>query len=143
MVRKTLCTLLLALCTAAHADGWQTVGTPGISVGPAWYTVLAFGPDGKPYVAYSDEGNASKATVMRLDAAGTGWEAVGGAGFSAGAINNISLAFGTDGRPYVAYEVSYHISVMRLDTAGTGWESGMKVAAPAAVPTAWPAGSTS
>lgn len=105
---------------------WEQVGTaPGVSTGQAYYTSLAFGPDGKPYVAYSDVSTGSKATVARLNALGSGWEVVGGAGFSDGAAYRISLAFGSDGKPYVTYRDASNgdgATVMRLNAMETGWE---------------------
>lgn len=105
---------------------WEQVGTsPGASTGEASYTSLAFGPDGKPYVAYTDVSTGSKATVARLNALGSGWEVVGGTGFSDGAAYRISLAFGSDGKPYVAYTDTVNgngATVMRLNAMETGWE---------------------
>ncbi|WP_169458036.1 hypothetical protein [Ottowia thiooxydans] len=105
---------------------WESVGGAGFSAGNAVSPSLAFGPEGKPYVAYASEANGHKASVMRLNSAGTAWEAVGGAGFSAGATSNTSLAFGPDGKPYVAYTDianGYKASMMRLTSAGTAWET--------------------
>ncbi|MFG5775617.1 putative Ig domain-containing protein [Comamonas sp. J-3] len=110
----------------AAGTAWEAVGSAGFSAGDAYYTSLAFGPDGKPYVAYRDGGTGGKATVMRLNAAGTAWEAVGSAGFSAGDANFTSLAFGPDGKPYVVYRDAANgqkATVMRLNAAGTAWEA--------------------
>ncbi|WP_028601705.1 IPTL-CTERM sorting domain-containing protein [Ottowia thiooxydans] len=105
---------------------WEAVGGLEFSAGAANYTSLSFGPDGKPYVAYRDGANGDKASVMRLNSLGTAWEAVGGAGFSAGAANYTSLSFGPDGKPYVAYRDGANgnkASVMRLNSLGTAWEA--------------------
>jgi len=51
------------------------------------------------------------------------WMNVGNAGFSEGNATNISLAFDTDGEPYVAYSDDYHsdkTSVMKFN--GSNWE---------------------
>jgi len=108
--------------TAAYLSGpvWSVVGTAGFSAGLAYYTSLAFAPDGTPYVAYEDYGHSYKATVMKFN--GTGWVAVGTAGFSASSAYFISLAFAPDGTPYVAYEDyghSYKATVMKFN--GTAW----------------------
>ncbi|MET4576946.1 hypothetical protein [Ottowia thiooxydans] len=108
------------------SDSWEVVGAPGFSAGPAGFTSLAFGPDGRPYVAFVDMAQGDKASVMRLNIAGTAWEAVGRSGFSEGGVHGTSLAFGPDGKPYVAYQDGAHggkASVMRLNSAGTAWES--------------------
>ena len=65
---------------------------------------MEISPSGTPYVAYTDRSIATnKATVMAYSGAG-GWQAVGTAGFSAGAALNPSLAINSSGTPYVAYE---------------------------------------
>ncbi len=89
----------LAAACLARAD-WQAVGTAGFSAGTAFYTSLAI-HNGEPYVAYSDGGSASKATVMRYT--GGSWQTVGSAGFSAGAISYTALAISSTGEPYVAF----------------------------------------
>ena len=45
-------------------DGWEYVGVPGFSDGKAWYTSLSIF-NGSLYVAYIDESNSDKATVMK------------------------------------------------------------------------------
>jgi hypothetical protein len=59
-------------------------------------------------------------TVMKFD--GTNWVNVGNAGFSSYAADYISLAFNTDGQPYVAYMDSWNANkatAMTFD--GTHW----------------------
>ena len=59
-----------------YQPDWDVVGSAGFSAGPVCYTSLAFAPDGTPYVAYQDEGNGGKATVMRYNGApGKPWGA--------------------------------------------------------------------
>ncbi len=107
---------------------WETVGDAGFSAGETDYTSLAF--DGStPYVAYRDKGNESKATVMRFNGTGTvgTWETVGNAGFSAGEVNFMNLAF-TGSTPYVAYRDwgnGGKATVMRFNGTGTvgTWET--------------------
>ena len=45
-------------------DGWEYVGGAGFSDGKAWYTSLSIF-NGSLYVAYIDESNSDKATVMK------------------------------------------------------------------------------
>jgi hypothetical protein len=47
---------------------WVYVGLPDFSAGTAESISLAFSLTGQPYVAYEDEGNFFKATVMYYDA---------------------------------------------------------------------------
>jgi hypothetical protein len=98
------------------------VGSGGFSSGVVWFTSLAFGPSGQPYVAYRDEEQNSKATVMKFD--GTNWVGVGIAQFSAAPIWYVSLAFSPSGQPYVAYSDegnSFKATVMMFD--GTAWQN--------------------
>jgi hypothetical protein len=55
--------------TVMKFDGsnWVNVGNAGFSAGDAWYTSLAFNQSGQPYVAYKDNWNIGKATVMKFD----------------------------------------------------------------------------
>ena len=98
---------------------WDTVGSRGFSAGNADFTSLAIASDGAPYVAYRDDANGLKASVMKFE--GTDWVAVGSAGFSAGVAEYTSLAFNAD-TPYVAYRDGSNgskVSVMKFD--GTNW----------------------
>jgi LPXTG-site transpeptidase (sortase) family protein len=115
--------LILALTTTsvlAASYLWQNVGPAGFSAGSVFFTSLAL--DGStPYVAYSDDANSFKATVMRFN--GTSWETVGTAGFSAGAAEYSSLAL-EGSTPYVAYkdgDKSGKSTVMNFN--GTSWEN--------------------
>ncbi len=104
------------------SDTWENVGQAGFSAGKAEYISLAFSfVNNQPYVAYRDEANSSKATVMRFD--GTQWVTVGSAGFSADQADYISIAFNpATNQPYVAYmdyANSSKATVMRFD--GTQW----------------------
>ena len=88
-----------AVLTLANRD-WNVVGSAGFSAGPVSYTSLAFAPDRTPYVAYRDEGNGGRATVMRYHG---GWQVVGSPAFSAGQADCTSLAIAPDGTLHVAY----------------------------------------
>ncbi|WP_338790565.1 choice-of-anchor D domain-containing protein [Bernardetia sp. MNP-M8] len=112
--------------TVMRFDGmnWQAVGSStGFSAGSSSYQSLAFHPiSNEPYVAYSNNENGGKATVMRFD--GTDWQVVGNTGFSAGFSTYHSLAFHpTSNQPYVAYKDGGNgskITVMHFD--GTNWQ---------------------
>ena len=45
---------------------WVNVGSTGFSKGEAQYIQLAFSPSGQPFVAYKDDENSYKATVMKF-----------------------------------------------------------------------------
>jgi LPXTG-site transpeptidase (sortase) family protein len=119
--------IILVLITSsvlAATYVWENVGTPGFSTSSASYTSLAI-YNGTPYVAYRDQGNGGKATVMKYT--NEGWVTVGLAGFSAGQPTFISLAIDNNsGTPYLSYrdEIgfdTFELTVMKFN--GTGWET--------------------
>jgi hypothetical protein len=63
-----------------NGSSWEVVGSPGFSDGEARYTSLAIDNDGTPYVAYSDQNQNRRATVMKWN--GSRWVVVGNPGFS-------------------------------------------------------------
>ena len=88
--------------SSSVAYAWQNVGNAGFSAGGTDYNCLSFSPSGQLYVAYCDQANEYKATVMKFD--GTNWVDVGNTGFSAGSTNYESLALNpSNDSPYVAY----------------------------------------
>ncbi|KXK15427.1 MAG: Endoglucanase precursor [Chloroflexi bacterium OLB14] len=110
--------LVMQVFSVYAAGSWENVGTAGFSAGWANYPSLAV-YNGTPYVAYMDNANSNKATVMAFD--GTNWVNVGSAGFSAGGACYTSLVV-YNGTPYVAYQDaanSYKATVMKFD--GTNW----------------------
>ncbi len=99
----------------------KILGKAGFSSNPVFMTSIAVSKTGVPYVAYRDDANGGKATVMRFN--GTAWEFVGAAGFSAGVVEFITLRINDAGIPYVTYQDKANgdrISVMRfiLDSWG-------------------------
>ncbi len=120
-LKLATCLLFITgLATTTFAQTWQTVGTAGFSAWDVEYTSLAFSNSGEPYVAFRDDGNSEKATVMKFD--GSNWINVGAAGFSAGSVEFTSLAFSSSGEPYVAYRDSANsekATVMKFD--GSNW----------------------
>ena len=109
----------------AAGNTWEYVGNSRFSADTASYISMALSGAEIPYVAFQDYGNGGKATVMRLNAAGTAWEYVGSPGFSADQARGLSIALSNTGVPYVAFEDDgngYKVSVMRLNATGTNWE---------------------
>ncbi|MCX6284544.1 MAG: T9SS type A sorting domain-containing protein [Bacteroidetes bacterium] len=99
---------------------WKVVGVEGFSSAQSAYISMKFSAAGKPYVAYKDYGNQSKATVMTFD--GQQWRPAGIAGFSAGEVWFTSLDFSSSGQAFIAYEDAgnnYKATVMTLN--GSSW----------------------
>jgi hypothetical protein len=80
LLQLTACMIFLTVSvTSAFSQTWQNVGTIGFSAGAAQYTSLAFSPGGEAHVAYADDGNSGKSTVMKFYV--TKWVNVGTSGF--------------------------------------------------------------
>jgi hypothetical protein len=108
--------------TTEVRNTWVNVGSAGFSAGAAYYQSLAIDSNGTPYVAYQDEANSNKTTVMKFN--GSNWVNIGSAGFSAGVTAYQSLAIDSNGMPYVAYQDkanSNKTTVMKFN--GSSWVS--------------------
>lgn len=108
--------------TGSGASGWVLVGDAGFSSGAASYTSLALDATGTPYVAFRDNGNDDKATVMKylggVAQSPSGWDVVGTAGFSPGGASQTSLVVTGTGMPYVAFLgnlLSNKATIMKYD----------------------------
>ena len=81
--------------TGAGMTGWELIGNAGFSTGTAsskWSGIkIAIDNNDVPYVAYPDEGNGGKPTVMKYD--GSSWVPVGKGILSEGRTYFISPAF--------------------------------------------------
>jgi len=90
---------------AADDPVWTAVGPAGFSAGSAYNIALALNGSGQPCIFFADNANGNRATVMQFN--GTDWTVVGTPGFSADSVSNalhaLSLAFDSNGNPYVAY----------------------------------------
>ncbi|TAG59028.1 MAG: T9SS C-terminal target domain-containing protein [Cytophagales bacterium] len=113
----------VALQTQAQSQVWHYVGGSSsdiISAGTADYQSLAMSPSGVPYVAYKDNANGNRTTVLSFN--GTNWGTVGSVGFGSNFSEYRSLAISPNGVPYVAFQDfqnSSKTSVMSFD--GTNW----------------------
>ncbi len=87
---------------------------------PVQETPIPLGISGYPAVAFTDEANSNKLTVMKYD--GTEWITVGGAGVSPGGVSNPSMQLDVLGNPIVAFTDVLNgnkLTVMKYD--GTEW----------------------
>lgn len=105
---------------AVPVNAWHNVGSDHFSPGIAITNVpIAIDSDGTIYVAYADENENQKATVMKYD--GSDWSVVGSALFTNRA-NDLSLAVDASGSLYLAYvdaSVGSRATVMKF--AGSRW----------------------
>lgn len=118
----------------ADGTGWEELGG---GAQPIMHepTDIAFGPsltavDGVPYVAFTEApvgGQTTDVRVARLNAAGTGWDEVGGVldhVAAAGANSPRLITIG--GLPYVTWTetngtFATEVHISRLNATGTGW----------------------
>ncbi len=120
----SLVILLVSGINFLHAqtscNTWLNVGSAGFTSGMATYTNVAVDKYGNSYVAYVDNTNGNKVSVMKCSS--NTWMMVGSAGFSAGAAAYVSLTLDTSGTPYVAFEDGGNnnkATVMKYN--GTNW----------------------
>lgn len=105
---------------AQTCPSWGNVGAALFSPGNTDFSDITISSSGTPYVAFRDNANSAKATVMKFD--GTNWVLVGSAGFSAGAVQYTHIALDGSGTPYVTYvdlANGFKANVMKFD--GTNW----------------------
>ena len=106
---------------------WKYSGGSWLNISPAsGFTEgttmsMAINPGNSfPYIAFTDNSNAQKASVIMYN--GANWSYAGNAGFSVATAKNFSLAFNSSAIPYVAYsDFAYggNTSVMQL--TGASW----------------------
>ncbi|WP_036841644.1 Ig-like domain-containing protein [Polaribacter sp. Hel_I_88] len=98
---------------------WQTVGVAGFSDGVSQLLNLEIGSDETPFVAFRDDANSSKASVMQFD--GINWEYVGMKGFTINTVTHLTLKLDNNNVPYVAYldGITNKGNVLKFD--GQNW----------------------
>ena len=103
-------------------SAWFNVGMPSFTPGNASDLSLAFSPSNEPYVAFCDQANSNRSSVMKFN--GSDWVYVGSPGFSGGGSSHyLSLAFNPSGKPYVAYvdeDSAHKAKLMKYDSVSTG-----------------------
>ena len=98
---------------------WKNKGIAGFSAGAAADSYLALDANNTPYVAFRDDSNGEKTSVMKFD--GTSWVLVGGAGFSeTNFVYSFSMVFDASNMPYVAYLNANNLIEVKYFN-GTSW----------------------
>jgi len=104
---------------------WESVAQKTISEGDGFSPSMALDNNNVPYIVYAARVNGSRATVKKLNAAGSDWESVGLEGFSAAAASSTTISF-KESVPYVAYQdeaKGFRATVKRFNAASNLWES--------------------
>ena len=82
-------------------DSWEVVGSVGFSEGDINYPDIAFDSSDTPYIAFEDEANGGKITVMKYE--DSTWSIVGSAGISEDDAWYPRVVFDSSDTPYVSY----------------------------------------
>ena len=96
MIRKIFIAFGIILCSLSASAQWITVGQPDFADEQTKYIYIAVAPNGDPYVVFRDNGGV----VKKFD--GTHWVNVG-TPFSSGIVYCTTMAFNSEGTPYIAY----------------------------------------
>ncbi len=123
---NTTASLVLSAYTDSSGLSWITVGEADFSAGATGYETLVLDSNDVPYVAYEDEKNNWKATVVKYNDDSNSWETVGSAGFSAGVASYISLVIDSTDTLYIAYKDCGNAgkaTVMEYDNDSDSWET--------------------
>ena len=124
MIRKTLFILICQLIAFHYCNAQWFYNGPSCfatSLSVASNSLIAIDNAGKPYVAYKDQLNGNKISVMAFD--GTNWNVVGNTGFSNVASQPTSLTFDPSGTPYVSYVDATNKVDVVMKFNGTSWVS--------------------
>lgn len=119
-MERYILTFLLFACNYSSFAQWEVVGVAGLSEGLAYNITMEVDASGIPYVAFADDANDQKPTVMKFN--GSQWLSVGAPGFSESFALSPVLKLGQDGTPFVAFAdgaYGQRCTVMKFD--GSNW----------------------
>jgi hypothetical protein len=105
---------------------WEKIGGGGLSLGGVYMLDLAMGPAGIPYLAFKDEGDSMRVTVLRWQPDSLRWARVGRNAATPPETSEFALAMGPTGELYLAYKDVQHelrSTVLRYDQAGNAWNA--------------------
>jgi hypothetical protein len=103
---------------------WEKIGGGGLSLGAVYMLDMAMDPAGIPYLAFKDEGDSIRVTVLRWEPDSLRWVRVGRKGPTPADISEFALAMGPAGELYLGYkdwQYEGRSTVLLYDKAGNAW----------------------
>lgn len=100
-------------------QSWMPVGSTNFTPGSASYTYLEVNQNGVPHIAFMDEANSNKLSVMKYVSGS--WSLIGPPGFTPTAITQlVDMDFDSNGNPWVIYpDNGFACHVVKFD--GSNW----------------------
>jgi hypothetical protein len=105
---------------------WEKPAGGGLSLGAAYMLDLAMDPGGIPYLAFSDDGDSARATVLRWEPDSLRWALVGRKGATPAGISQLAIDIGPGGELFLACKDDQHegrATVLRYSKAGNTWNT--------------------
>lgn len=105
---------------------WEKMGGGGLSSGAVFMLDLAVDPAGIPYLAFKDEGDSMRVTVLRWEPESLRWARVGRKEEAQVDISEFAFALGPAGEPYLAFKdgrFEFRSTVLRYDKTGDAWSA--------------------
>lgn len=105
---------------------WEKTGGGGLSSGAVYMLDLAMGPEGIPYLAFKDDGDSMRVSVLRWEPGSLRWVRVGRKGTTPVDIGEFAFAMGPTGEPYLGFKDPQYgdrPTVLRYDKAGDAWNT--------------------
>lgn len=101
---------------------WTSIGNTENILGGAGGSILAIGPDGIPYVAFSDNSGGFRLSVISYNEEDDSWSFVGNRAFSKENVAEFALAVDQNETVYIAYTTGFNgqkATVMKYTGSGT------------------------
>ncbi len=115
------------LARRLNAEGqWEFLGPEtGLTPGNSYWHKLAVDDNGTAYIAFTDNAEGGKASVMRYNEGSLEWEYVGPPHISSGTTSFTTIKFDNDNVPYVAFRDADapegDVKVLRYDADENMW----------------------
>jgi hypothetical protein len=105
---------------------WEKIGGGGLSLGPVYMLNMAMDPAGIPYLAFKDEGDSARVTVLRWEPDSLRWVRVGRKGTTPVGTSEFALAMGPTGEIYLGFkdwQFGGRSTVLLYDRAENAWNA--------------------